>query len=229
MNRASLGHAMIIAALRKRTIYSQLSIGLIIFVCSQSALFLLQSLGLIVDYSISHACVVIAAIWGGLWSGITTAVLSAAWIDLYFNMPRWKIFDTFGDVLRFVVYIVIAIIVSKLTDLLRTSYINAESARKEATLQSHARESIVEIIAHDLKNPISAILLNVSLVMKIAERKNWNDNSIPKLRKTAKTVLKMGQTISDLVQLSEMEFGTYRITPADQSLANLLQKICAWE
>jgi K+-sensing histidine kinase KdpD len=104
-----------------------------------------------------------------------------------------------------------------------------EETQKETLLQSQARENIVAIIAHDLKNPISAILLNVSLVLRIAEKKNWNENSIPKLKRTARVALNMSQTISDLLSLAEIEFGTFAFKDAEHTPSELATKLIAWK
>jgi K+-sensing histidine kinase KdpD len=180
-------------------------------------------------YSVTLASVVAAAMWGGFICGFVTATLSALWIDLAYFVPYWIPFVRLEDFVRFATYVGIALVISTLVNLLRSIVRELEETQKETLLQSQARENIVAIIAHDLKNPISAILLNVSLVLRIAEKKNWNENSIPKLKRTARVALNMSQTISDLLSLAEIEFGTFAFKDAEHTPSELATKLIAWK
>ena len=74
-------------------------------------------------------------------------------------------------ILRYFVFIFIALLVSNIISELRIGYLTAEQLKAETERQSAARQHVVDIVSHDLRNPIASIKMYASLLFKLKNEK----------------------------------------------------------
>lgn len=91
-----------------------------------------------------------------------------------------------------------------------------------------AREEILAIVSHDLRNPLSVISLHEQALTRIAE---VAEGGGPRIRDHAETILRsarrMERLISDLLDFASIETGRLALSLAPQAPAALAQEACA--
>ncbi|HXH75241.1 MAG TPA: hybrid sensor histidine kinase/response regulator [Bacteriovoracaceae bacterium] len=113
-----------------------------------------------------------------------------------------------------------AVLVATVRSLLRTRH--AEKIALKATL---AREETLAIVSHDLRNPLAAILLQVSLLSKQIATGS-SDNNIPdKLAKITNSCNRMNRLIGDLLDVSNIEGGQFKLNKSLHSLNDILNEV----
>lgn len=110
---------------------------------------------------------VFCALFSGLLAGGITAVVAAAIHTYFFQMPHNTFsFSTRDDIFEVVIFLGMSFVVGWFGSIIHSAQLRAEHSAQEAEDAVQAREDLLAIVAHDLKNPLNAIQLNV----QVAER-----------------------------------------------------------
>jgi PAS domain S-box-containing protein len=84
---------------------------------------------------------------------------------------------------------------------------HAERLREEALCAVHSREQLLAIVSHDLRNPLSTVLMGAKRIEQLAEQ---SDIGVP-TKKVTSTILKavdrMSRLVSNLLDLAKLEGG----------------------
>src|SRR5690606_29998471 len=105
---------------------------------------------------------VLSAIYGGLGPALLDAAITAVGIDLLLSTPRFVAFDSWLSVIHIVVHGAVGALTASIVASLRTAWREAEASRR-------AREDVLALVSHDLRSPLSAILLNAELLKRAGE------------------------------------------------------------
>lgn len=92
---------------------------------------------------------------------------------------------------------------------------------------SNARKETVEVVAHDLKNPLSSILMGTQLHIR-REKLNpeKNEESLKALERTMRSAESMKRLIDDLLDHAKIESGTLVLDKKVCNLTELLHLLC---
>lgn len=85
-----------------------------------------------------------------------------------------------------------------------------------------ARDDMLAVVSHDLRNPLSAIGLNSRLVLKTAEKTDCHQQVKPGLDRIQRAALRMDQLIQDLLDIVRMEAGTLTIERHPERVDHLI-------
>jgi signal transduction histidine kinase len=172
---------------------------------------LLRGLDRTESSSLALASVVLSAIYGGLGPALLDTGLTALGIDYLFNEPRYVVFDSWGSVVHIVVHGLVGALIANIVASLRSAYREAEAARR-------AREDILAVVSHDLRSPLSAILLGAEYLEHASEGK---------ARGVAEGVERsgrqMGRLIDDLLDAVKIEKGQFRIQPGEHDAVPIVE------
>jgi K+-sensing histidine kinase KdpD len=107
--------------------------------------------------------VLISAIRGGLWPGLFAAVSSVALISILFATPAHPVFLwlDWEQIVRLGVFLLVAVVASRLAENLRRHAEAAERAINEArrrTETEQLREALIGSVSHELRTPLSSIV-----------------------------------------------------------------------
>jgi signal transduction histidine kinase len=81
-----------------------------------------------------------------------------------------------------------------------------------------AREDMMAIVSHDLKNPINSLVLRSHLMIQKVERSADPDNELKhNLQLINRTAFQMNSLISDLTDVAKMQAGQLHVAPQDIS------------
>lgn len=96
-------------------------------------------------------------------------------------------------------------------------------AEEKAQLATHLREELMAIVAHDLRNPLSAIRMGAGLLARVAER----ITEVP-VQETAQTILRsadrMDRLINDLLDFALIQAGHISVEPAVVEADGLIEE-----
>ena len=84
-----------------------------------------------------------------------------------------------------------------------------------------ARDQILRVVAHDLRNPLNAVILGTEFVMDELSRKEWVTEH-RSLRTVSRAARRMDRLIQDLLDVARIEAGRLSVTLAPEPLAALL-------
>jgi len=112
-----------------------------------------------------------------------------------------------------------AVLVATVRSLLRI-----RAAEGEAQLATRARDEMMAIVSHDLRNPLSAIMLQVRLLKKVYQEKGEIPDLESKLDRVANSCTRMNRLIQDLLDVSSMEGGKFNINKNAFSATDLLKE-----
>jgi len=127
--------------------------------------------------------VMLAAWWGGFRPGVVSALLSTLALQLLWSkQPGLLHVPTADELLFLAVSVIVCALVSSL-----------QTARASADAATHSRERVLEIVAHDLRSPLTAIKA-ISDVMARS-----NSAVAPRVAGIDRAVGRMDRLISQLV------------------------------
>src|SRR5882724_10960271 len=109
------------------------------------------------------AAVMISAYRGGLGPGMVATGLAAACSAYFFrDDPNSPVVEG-DDVIRALVFIAVAVLISSLHERSRRSEQNWRRAEQEAVAANRAKDRFLAIVSHELRNPLSPVLSLASM------------------------------------------------------------------
>jgi PAS domain S-box-containing protein len=111
-------------------------------------------------------------------------------------------------------------------ELARRASLAVENARlyTEAQAAVRAREDVLAFVSHDLKNPLTSIVMNATLLKRATPEGEAGD----KLRKHSEMIVRaadrMNRLVHDLLDWASLRAGRLTVTPKDVEVAGLLQE-----
>lgn len=113
---------------------------------------------------------------------------------------------------------------------LHIQFSKEQKARKEAERATRAREELMAIVSHDLKNPLNSILIQLGLIKRLLPAQEVKVRDLAD--KSARTVHIMANLIKDILSITQLEAGqlelekkTYPIEQITTEIVNMLQPL----
>lgn len=95
-------------------------------------------------------------------------------------------------------------------------------ARQQAERATRARDEMISIIAHDLRNPLQVLSIVLSGMLK---RSTQNESAAQELLLLQRTANSMETLLSSLLDVSQIEAGTFVLRKGDVKVAELLSEV----
>jgi signal transduction histidine kinase len=110
--------------------------------------------------------------------------------------------------------------------LARRAALSVENARlfHEASEATRARDEVLAVVAHDLRNPLSTILMSCALLLETASRSESRDEGTERrpLALMHKAAERMQRLIQDLLDVKRIEAGRLGVEPRAEFLAAVI-------
>lgn len=153
--------------------------------------------------SLALVSVLFGTIYGGRGPGILVAIVSAIGVDYYYTDPQGFIFTTWVSSVQILIYVAVGVLIANLIASLRQAFQDLASEKR-------ARENVLNIVAHDLRSPLSSILMNADLVERqiLGGKPLSQPKQIQRIRGSA---IRMNRLIEDLLDAAKMETGQFRM------------------
>jgi signal transduction histidine kinase len=152
--------------------------------------------------------VMVAAWLCGFGPGLLAGVLSTA--GLYFfwaDTPGAFHLPSFDLVLFLALSAVLCALIASL-----------QSARAHAVAATRSRQRVLEIVAHDLRSPLTAIQIVTDLLARDAP------GTGPQLQRIVRAVGRMDKLLGDLVDSTRIEHGELKVSTRPEPVAPMLQE-----
>lgn len=106
------------------------------------------------------------------------------------------------------------------------SLLRIKSAEKKAIKATHARDEMLAIVSHDLRTPLSFIMLQSRILRnQIADGKFVSEVAIEKLNKISDSCHRMNRLIMDLMDISQIDEGKFSVSMQTMSTQFLINDI----
>jgi signal transduction histidine kinase len=96
---------------------------------------------------------------------------------------------------------------------------------KEAVAQAvWVRDDILAVVAHDLRNPIGAVLLEAQILRQVLRREG-NERALKSSRTIERSAERMNRLVGDLLDYGSIETGQLRLSIKSESVADILDEV----
>jgi len=168
---------------------------------------------------------VLVALFAGFIAGGFVALISVLRQNYFFQHPRGSFgLHSTDDLFELLLFLSVAVFLGWIGSLLRRAYAQAEAAKKEAERSSQAREDLLAIVSHDLKNPLSAIRLNSELLSKYPGiQEGAAKRSLTSINQSADRAMHL---IQDLLDFEKIRTGRLSVDLKPASSKQILEDVC---
>lgn len=166
------------------------------------------------------AAVSVSSWYGGRWPGIASALLAAVAIAVIF-IPDGsiRVAPGLGEGIYVGAFLGVSLVVSNTAEALHR-------ARQAAENRVQARSEVLGVVAHDLRNPISAIVSSTELLLEVDLPEQQRRGLLEVCQRAAK---RMNRLVGDLLDATQVQAGHLSLQLSDVDVAALLHEVeTAW-
>jgi len=156
--------------------------------------------------------VMVAAWFGGLGPGLLSAALATVALGDFWIDPAHE--PAGVAVVEVALFFAVGVAVSAIVESLHRARARAETAVR-------SRERVLQIVAHDLRNPLGAIGLSAEAL----SRNISNDDDRRHLTRIERAAARMETMIGDLVDVTGIEHQTLAVTPTREPVGAILREV----
>ena len=160
--------------------------------------------------------VVVTSLVGGFYPALSSAVAASLLLNYYFVPPLHTLtVDRASNIVALIVFLSIAVLVSRVVDLAAHRTLLAESDRQ--------RTALLNAVSHDLRTPLAAAKAAVSSVR--SAEVPWSDAERRELLTTAEDALdRLTALVTNLLDLSRLRAGALPVTPGAVGLDDVVAR-----
>ena len=168
---------------------------------------------------------VMMALCGGAGLGLLYTVLLGAAVDYFFIPPVGELFVTTEARQQYVFVMLTAVLVGLLVSSLRMAFQRSESATHSAEAAVRARDELVGVISHELKNPITALQTGVVVIQRLLPRTPENGQALKLVDRLSPSIQRMSLLVSDLLDITRLEAHVLALHPADSAPFEIAKEV----
>ncbi len=148
------------------------------------------------------------------------------------TLQRAKLTDPFGYIIKpfqqndLRVAIEIALHRHEIETKMRESLKAAEAVRESVEEKSHRQNQYISMAAHELRNPLNAILISAEL-LELDRTRSSDESQVRTLRLVHSATQKMNQLIDDMLFMGRAESGQLKCNPLPINLVEFCQDLLA--
>ena len=146
------------------------------------------------------------------------------------TLQRAKLTDPFGYIIKpfqqndLRVAIEIALHRHEIETKMQEALKAAEAARESLEEKSHRQNHYISMAAHELRNPLNAILISAEL-LEVARTRRSDESQVRTLRLVHSATQKMNQLIDDMLFMGRAEAGKLKCNPLPINLVEFCQDL----
>ena len=115
---------------------------------------------------------------------------------------------------------------SMLGQLARIGALGLENARLLRAVReaSQARDEVVAVVSHDLRNPLDVVRMSTSLLLRMLPAGQEPARARPLVERIERATQQMARLVSDLLDASRIEAGALQVNPRPEDAVDLIQE-----
>jgi signal transduction histidine kinase len=158
--------------------------------------------------------VILAAWLFGFGPGVLVAAESTIALALFWTPPHAGPMPFVADA-ELALFFVIGLFVSGLVESL-------DRARRRAAAAVSAREQLLAVVAHDLRNPLATVRLSAGVLRRTLERDEVQDRNVARVERA---VAQMDRLIGDLVDAAKIEQGSLPVVLRPEPAGSIVREV----
>ncbi len=174
---------------------------------------------------VSIFATVLITLYSGVFWGVVLTVLLSLSTDYFFIPPIGSVFDNQQSFEHFVIIVGLGFIMSLFNASLRISFRRTLLAKQELEKALQARDEMIGVISHELKNPLTALQMGIALIQKQLGPEPGNDSTRRLVARLMPSARRMNQLISDLLDITRLEASALKLEPRGCDLLTLVQEV----
>ncbi|HEX6912076.1 MAG TPA: ATP-binding protein, partial [Longimicrobium sp.] len=95
---------------------------------------------------------------------------------------------------------------------------------REAQRSTRAREEILAVVSHELRNPLQAITVLVDTLLQLLPAEAWRDAERRQLQSVLQVSMQMSRLVQDLLDVTRIEAGHFSVRPGREPLGGVLDE-----
>jgi len=155
----------------------------------------------------------IIALYGGFLSGVFWVFVLCLMNDYYFIPPVGTVFDTVDALLHLGIVSSVAIGTALLAGKLRKVISQKENAKKVAQQALEARDTLLGIISHELRNPLAAVQTGLELLRMGMAKAAGCEPALKNIDRLTPSIQRMNVLIADLLDVSRLDAHMLNLEP----------------
>jgi signal transduction histidine kinase len=159
-------------------------------------------------FLLAYPAVVLAAWWGGRIAGVATMVLTTLALA-YFFLPPMSSLAVEGrrDALDLALFCGVSLLLTHFITRMRRALRRTQDALREAEAATAAKETVLAVVAHDLRNPLQTIGLGTELLAReIGHEGEPVNEQIARIRRCAERARRLVDNILDSARIGANPF-----------------------
>jgi signal transduction histidine kinase len=174
---------------------------------------------------VTIAAAVLMALCGGAGLGLLYTLLLGAAVDYFFIPPVGQIFVTTEARQHYFLVTLTAAFIGLLVSSLRMAFQRIDAAMRSAGDAVKARDEMVAVISHELKNPITALQTATVLIQRLVPKGPENAQVLKVVDKLPSSIQRMSLLVSDLLDITRLESRVLKLHPVECSILEIAREV----
>lgn len=171
-------------------------------------------------FLIFFPAVMVSAWYGGLWPGLAATLLSSLAIDYYLLPPPGTLTIGWEELPRMIVFVLMAVLISSLTETRRRSEEKLRSLTEELKRNNDLKSALLASVSHDLRTPLTSIRTAIDNL--INPTLDWDKAMLREFHLIIdEEVHRLTKLVEDLLEMARIEAGELRLLMKWGSVAEI--------
>jgi signal transduction histidine kinase/DNA-binding response OmpR family regulator len=181
----------------------------------------LSALEIRIPWVTFYPAVMAAAMFGGLYSGLASTILSCL-VVIFWSPAELPFIDDNGDVLGLAVFLTNGSLISLMSGAMHKAKAQATAARIQAEAANMAKSTFLANMSHELRTPLNAIIGFTNLMRKSPEANHGQVGQLNIIANSGENLLNL---INNVLDISKIEAGHMEKEDEDTNLGRLLYEL----
>ncbi len=169
--------------------------------------------------------IILISLYSGLFFGCVFTLVLCILADYYFVSPVGQVLSSVEGTQYFVILVIIGFTTSFLIASLRLSFRRTLIAKQEAQNAVLARDRMIGVISHELKNPLTALGTGVEIIKRILPQDPQLDRVRILVDRLEPSTQRMERLISDLLDVTRLEAKALKLEIGLRDLEKIIKEI----
>ncbi len=167
--------------------------------------------------------VVLSGIYGGMGPALLAALIASVGVDYLFVEPLHDVLASWTAIVRLAIFLSLGALIAGIVGLLRNAYRDVHAQYLQTEAARHARETMLAIVSHDLRSPLTAVLLGIGYVKRALGEGRPPESLSGALDAIHRSADSMKRLVDDLLDAARIEAGRFSLQPSRQDLAPIVE------